>query len=91
MIAKAPENGKRGHDTYGLLGYLFGPGRANEHVDPHLVAAWDPEWLVGGAFAEQVRGWLSRLGREIDAAMDGHEVQLPGGHVYPRCPLCSAA
>lgn len=82
MIAKAPENGKRGHDTHGLLGYLFGSGRANEHVDPHLVAAWDPEWLAGGAFAEQHRGWLSRLGREIDTAMDGHEVQLPGGHVY---------
>jgi hypothetical protein len=82
VIAKAPENGKRGKDTYGLLGYLFGPGRANEHVDPHLVAAWDPEWLAGGAFAEQHRGWLARLGREIDAAMDGHEVQLPGGHVY---------
>ncbi len=82
MIAKAPENGKRGHDTYGLLGYLFGPGRANEHVDPHLVAAWDPEWLAGGAFAAVQRGWLSRLGREIDAAMEGHEVQLPGGHVY---------
>jgi hypothetical protein len=82
VIAKAPENGKRGRDTYGLLGYLFGPGRANEHVDPHLVAAWDPEWLAGGAFAEVQRGWLSRLGREIDAAMEGHEVQLLGGHVY---------
>jgi hypothetical protein len=82
VIAKAPEHGKRGHDTYGLLGYLFGPGRANEHVDPHLVAAWDPEWLAGGVFAEQHRGWLARLGREIDAAMDGHEVQLSGGHVY---------
>ena len=26
----------------GLLHYLFGPGRANEHTDPHLAAAWDP-------------------------------------------------
>jgi hypothetical protein len=30
----------RGQDTLGLLKYLYGPGRANEHVDPHLVAAW---------------------------------------------------
>jgi hypothetical protein len=82
VIAKAPEKGKRGSDTYGLLGYLFGPGRANEHHDPHLVAAWDPEWLVGGAFADQQRGWLARLGREIDAAMNGHAVDLSGGHVY---------
>jgi hypothetical protein len=31
----------RGGDAGGLLRYLYGPGRANEHVDPHLVASWD--------------------------------------------------
>ncbi len=31
----------RGRRVGGLLRYLFGPGRANEHIDPHLVAAWD--------------------------------------------------
>jgi hypothetical protein len=31
----------RGRQISGLLRYLFGPGRANEHTDPHLVAAWD--------------------------------------------------
>ncbi|MFI6579366.1 relaxase/mobilization nuclease domain-containing protein [Nocardiopsis sp. NPDC050513] len=36
MIAKV----MRGQDTLGLLRYLYGPGRANEHTDPHLVAAW---------------------------------------------------
>lgn len=30
----------RGKSVGGLLRYLFGPGRANEHVDPHLVASW---------------------------------------------------
>ncbi|MCX5238966.1 relaxase/mobilization nuclease domain-containing protein [Streptomyces prunicolor] len=30
-----------GDDTYGLLEYLYGPGNAEEHIDPHLVAAWD--------------------------------------------------
>ncbi|MGB3442228.1 MAG: hypothetical protein WBA97_26065 [Actinophytocola sp.] len=76
MIAKAPENGKRGRDTHGLLRYLFGKGKANEHTSPHLVAAWDPEWLESGAFAHLVgqRGWLPRLARDIDAAMTGHEV-----------------
>ncbi|ALG12354.1 relaxase/mobilization nuclease domain-containing protein [Kibdelosporangium phytohabitans] len=84
MIAKAPENGKRGSDTQGLLRYLFGKGKANEHTDPHLVAAWDPEWLEGGAFAQLVghRGWLPRLARDIDAAMTGHEVHVADGHVY---------
>jgi len=31
----------RGRRAGGLLPYLYGPGRANEHVDVHLVAAWD--------------------------------------------------
>ncbi|PGH49552.1 mobilization protein, partial [Streptomyces sp. Ru87] len=37
MIAKI-SNGK---DTGGLIRYLYGPGRANEHTDPHLVASFD--------------------------------------------------
>jgi MobA/VirD2-like, nuclease domain len=30
----------RGERVQGLIYYLFGPGRANEHTDPHLVAGW---------------------------------------------------
>lgn len=30
-----------GSDTRGLINYLFGPGRRDEHTDPHVVAAWD--------------------------------------------------
>ncbi|WP_030024227.1 relaxase/mobilization nuclease domain-containing protein [Streptomyces monomycini] len=37
MIAKISS----GKDTAGLIRYLYGPGRANEHTDPHLVASWD--------------------------------------------------
>lgn len=37
MIAKIGS----GKDTAGLIRYLYGPGRANEHTDPHLVASWD--------------------------------------------------
>ncbi|HEU5475183.1 MAG TPA: hypothetical protein VFV67_31450 [Actinophytocola sp.] len=84
MIAKAPANGKRGSNTCGLLRYLFGKGKANEHTNPHLVAAWDPEWLTGGAFAHLIgqRGGLPRLARDIDAAMTGHDLHLANGHVY---------
>ncbi|MFJ8107970.1 relaxase/mobilization nuclease domain-containing protein [Streptomyces sp. NPDC096132] len=32
-----------GSRTYGLLNYLYGPGRREEHTDPHLVASWMPE------------------------------------------------
>jgi hypothetical protein len=30
----------RGRNVHGALRYLFGPGRANEHVNQRLVAAW---------------------------------------------------
>ncbi|HUY48854.1 MAG TPA: hypothetical protein VMV92_24580 [Streptosporangiaceae bacterium] len=36
----------RGSNVCGLLHYLYGPGRANEHTDPHLVAGFgDPAEL----------------------------------------------
>ncbi|MFC0862387.1 relaxase/mobilization nuclease domain-containing protein [Sphaerimonospora cavernae] len=42
MIGKV----RRGGRAAGLLAYLYGPGRANEHVNPHLVAGWrDPAEL----------------------------------------------
>ncbi|MER5494247.1 mobilization protein [Streptomyces sp. NPDC002490] len=31
-----------GSRTYGLLAYLYGPGRRDEHEDPHIVASWQP-------------------------------------------------
>ena len=39
MIGKA----LRGRGVAGLVRYLYGPGKANEHVDPRLVAAWDTD------------------------------------------------
>lgn len=33
--------GKGGRATRRLIGYLYGPGTANEHTDPHLVASWN--------------------------------------------------
>ncbi|MEV8128664.1 relaxase/mobilization nuclease domain-containing protein [Streptomyces sp. NPDC085944] len=36
-----PSVNDMGDDTHGLLKYLYGPGKAEEHIDPHLVAAWD--------------------------------------------------
>ena len=36
----------RGANVGGLLRYLYGPGQANEHTDPHLVAGFgDPQEL----------------------------------------------
>ncbi|MFI9580463.1 relaxase/mobilization nuclease domain-containing protein [Streptomyces sp. NPDC052236] len=36
-----PRVHKRGTRTIGLINYLYGPGTHEEHIDPHLVAAWD--------------------------------------------------
>ncbi|RSO42022.1 mobilization protein [Streptomyces sp. WAC 06725] len=36
-----PRVHRRGSRTVGLLYYLYGPGTYEEHIDPHLVAAWD--------------------------------------------------
>ena len=37
MIGKV---GPRGGRVSGLMYYLFGPGRNEEHTDPHLIAGW---------------------------------------------------
>ncbi|MFD9822668.1 relaxase/mobilization nuclease domain-containing protein [Streptomyces violascens] len=37
-----PSIHKRGSETVGLIRYLYGPGTKEEHIGPHLVAAFDP-------------------------------------------------
>ena len=37
-----PSIHERGSETIGLISYLYGPGTEEEHIDPHLVAAFDP-------------------------------------------------
>ena len=42
MIGKV----SRGRRVPWLLAYLYGPGRRNEHVNPHTIAGFDdPDWL----------------------------------------------
>ncbi|THA83158.1 relaxase/mobilization nuclease domain-containing protein [Streptomyces sp. A0592] len=36
-----PSIHKQGTSTAGLIAYLYGPGRSEEHTDPHLVACFD--------------------------------------------------
>ena len=38
MIGKI--SAPRGEHVEPLLYYLFGPGRREEHTDPHIVAGW---------------------------------------------------
>ncbi|MFB7668422.1 relaxase/mobilization nuclease domain-containing protein [Kitasatospora sp. NPDC056138] len=66
----------RGSKTLGALKYLFGPGKANEHTDAHIVASWagfapDPGRDPGdpGAILVQLRDALDlhvvRYGRPV--------------------------
>lgn len=72
MIAKV----MRGRDTRALLDYLYGPGRANEHIDPHLVAAWR-NWGVHDP-GRTATAAIPDLARRLDRFI------LPGGprHVW---------
>ncbi|MEU8284167.1 relaxase [Micromonospora sp. NPDC048905] len=39
---------RRGSRIGGLLRYLWGPGKAEEHINPHLVAVWDGAGTLAG-------------------------------------------
>ena len=54
MIGKV----NRGSDTAGLIRYLFGPGRSNEHTDARVVAGYD-EKLVN--VTSPMSGELARM------------------------------
>lgn len=77
----------RGTDPRRLLSYLYGPGKANEHADPHLVAGFDdpgqlePAVRPGGA--RDVR-WLAGLLAQPLAALYGPGYDKPVRHCSVR-------
>jgi len=76
----------RGNDVGGLLRYLYGPGRANEHTNPHVVAAWDEGVIADCAPGRDPR--LKRLTALLEqplAALD----RRPSPSVW-HCPLRTA-
>ncbi|GAA2156108.1 relaxase/mobilization nuclease domain-containing protein [Kitasatospora kazusensis] len=76
MISKAVH----GNNTLGALRYLFGPGKANEHTDPHVVASWD-------GFAPDPGRHQSATLEQLRDALDLHVVQYGrkiNNHVYHR-------
>ncbi|AJT62462.1 hypothetical protein T261_0773 [Streptomyces lydicus] len=58
MIPRVHDMGTR---TIGLLYYLYGPGTHEEHIDPHLVAAWDGLAPDPGRDPKATYGDLQRL------------------------------
>jgi len=92
----------RGARVAGLVRYLWGPGRHNEHTDPHLVACWrgsqpavlaevEPALLVSGYGDDApARRDFTALVAELEAALRLREALsgTPAGQrVVWHCPL----
>ncbi|MFD3565026.1 relaxase/mobilization nuclease domain-containing protein [Streptomyces sp. NPDC058686] len=80
-----------GSDTVGLINYLFGKGRRDEHTDPHIVAAWD---LAGapdpGRDPDATYSLLAkRLDHHVDLRTRELGGQQPPKHVW-HCPVRTA-
>ena len=77
----------RGTNARRLLYYLYGPGKANEHTDPHLVAGFgDPAELEPERRPNESRD-LRRLAGLLDqplAALDGDNYAQPVWHCAVR-------
>ncbi|MFJ6889901.1 relaxase/mobilization nuclease domain-containing protein [Streptomyces californicus] len=74
-----PEKLDEGSDTYGLLHYLYGPGRRDEHTNPHMVAAWDP-YIDDPARSPDMT--ISDLALLLDAPVFAMRGKKPPLHVY---------
>src|SRR3954454_10741660 len=75
----------RGERMAGLLVYLAGPGRSNEHTEPHLVAG-DPAVLAWHDDAELDRDAALQVAAQLDAPRRAFGVDVPGGSVW-HCSL----
>ncbi|MGZ9933104.1 relaxase/mobilization nuclease domain-containing protein [Streptomyces sp. NC-S4] len=80
-----------GSDTRGLIAYLFGPGRRDEHTNPHIVAAWD---MAGAPDpGRDPAATYSQLSKRLDHHVDLRTRELggkkPPQHVW-HCPVRTA-
>ncbi|WP_331720624.1 relaxase/mobilization nuclease domain-containing protein (plasmid) [Streptomyces sp. NBC_00161] len=74
-----PKKARDGDDTAGLLRYLYGPGKRDEHVDPRMVAAWD-SYVDDPARSPDVT--ISDLALLLDAPVYALLGKKPPKHVY---------
>ncbi|WP_225848233.1 relaxase/mobilization nuclease domain-containing protein [Streptomyces sp. HPF1205] len=72
---------RRGSHTYGLLVYLYGPGRRDEHADPHLVGSWDGFAPDPGRSTDP-KAAMSRLAAGLDLRVKQAGTAAPAQHVW---------
>ncbi|WP_406386612.1 relaxase/mobilization nuclease domain-containing protein [Streptomyces sp. NBC_01618] len=77
---------KPGHKTRGVLNYLYGPGRTNEHTDPHLVASWDSFAPYPGRDPDAT---LAQLTAVLDLRVKQAGDKAPKDHVW-HCSIRAA-
>ncbi|MFD6115282.1 hypothetical protein ACFWG0_35025 [Streptomyces yangpuensis] len=75
-----PKKAPGGSETVELLEYLFGPGERDEHTDPHLVAAWDPDLPCPAR--DPGRMSLAGLALLLDAPVEALRGPRPAEHVW---------
>jgi len=75
----------RGSDFAGLMRYIAGPGRANEHSEPHLVAG-DSSIMAWQDDAELDRAAAEEIARALDEPRRMLGVEVPDGAVW-HCSL----
>ncbi|MFF4453783.1 relaxase/mobilization nuclease domain-containing protein [Streptomyces goshikiensis] len=78
----------RGSRTHGLLVYLYGPGRREEHTDAHIVGSWDGFAPDPGRDPDpQVT--LARLTAALDLRVKQAGDRAPAKHVW-QCSVRTA-
>jgi hypothetical protein len=67
---------KRGRKVGGLMRYLFGPGKREEHIEPRIVSGWlDPSELQPVVNADGVRDFRPLIG-ELEKPVIGADVDF---------------
>ena len=77
----------RGEDVAGLIYYLYGPGRHEEHTDPHIVTGWrHPAELEPPLRPDGTRDFrkLTGLLKQPHAAMGKYGFRRPVWHLSMR-------
>ena len=76
---------RRGSRTHGVLVYLFGPGKRDEHTDPHLVGSWDgfaPDPGRDTSPDPDPKSTLARLAAALDLRVKQAGTSAPAQHVW---------
>jgi hypothetical protein len=70
----------KGSSGRALIGYLFGPGKTNEHTDQRVVASGLAVGIEEGRALSAAE--IAGLGAAIDSANDRFGKNPPGGHIW---------